>query len=80
MLSNNYKIVIIGESIILFIYLFKYLFIFLFLGMVGKTSILLRYIKGEFVNVKDRTVNTNCITKMLTINEKMFMLNIWVSI
>jgi len=69
--SNKYKIVLIGESI-------NKILLYLNLGMVGKTSIMLRYIHGEFIKVEERTVNTNCVTKMLTINNSGFLLNIWV--
>ena len=68
MQSNSYKIVLIGESNLNF----------KLLGMVGKTSILHRYIKGEFLNAKERTINSNCIEKVLTINKNNFVLNIWV--
>jgi len=59
MLGSNYKIVIIGES------------------MVGKTSILLRYIKGKFIKVEERTINTNCFKKTISINNLIFEINIW---
>ncbi len=47
--------------------------------MVGKTSIMLRYIHGKFIKVEDRTVNSNCLTKAVTINNSGFVLNIWVN-
>ena len=59
MFVSNYKIVIIGES------------------MVGKTSILLRYIKGKFIKVGERTINTNCFKKTISINNMTFEINIW---
>ena len=59
MFVSNFKIVIIGES------------------MVGKTSILLRYIKGKFIKVGERTINTNCFKKTISINNMTFEINIW---
>ena len=47
--------------------------------MVGKTSILTRYMLGEFVEIdKDnRTVNPTCFQKRLELKNKIFDLNIW---
>ena len=45
--------------------------------MVGKTSILTRYIKGKFIKIDNRTVNTNCMNKNITLNGIVFDLNIW---
>ncbi len=48
--------------------------------MVGKTSILQRYIQGKFVkiDIKTRTINTNCFKKQLIINKNTLVnLNIW---
>ena len=58
MFVSNYKIVIIGES------------------MVGKTSILLRYIKGKFIKVGERTINTNCFKKTISINNMIERLHV----
>lgn len=48
--------------------------------MVGKTSILLRYIQGKFIKIKeeDRTVNTSCFKKIINMNGMTFSINIWV--
>lgn len=46
--------------------------------MVGKTSIINRYTKGEFFKSQDRTINSNCVEKILNINNTNFVLNIWV--
>ena len=45
--------------------------------MVGKTSILLRYIQGKFIKVEERTVNTNCFKKIVSMNNITFEINIW---
>lgn len=47
--------------------------------MVGKTSILQRFIQGKFIkiDIKTRTINTNCFKKQLLINGTVFNLNIW---
>lgn len=47
--------------------------------MVGKTSILQRYIQGKFVkiDINKRTINTNCFNKKLIMNNMVFNLNIW---
>ena len=70
----NMKIVILGESkiIIALKILTK--------GMVGKTSIYRRYLNGYFneINKNDRTINPNCATKYLTLQDKKICLSIWV--
>ena len=47
--------------------------------MVGKTSILTRYMEGEFLNIDlaNRTVNPTCFQKRLELKNKIFDLNIW---
>ena len=47
--------------------------------MVGKTSVLHRYINRKFIkiDVKNRTINTNYIKKKIQLNDKSFLLNIW---
>lgn len=49
--------------------------------MVGKTSLLLRYTQGKFIKIREdeRTVNTNCIKKIITMNGMTFSINIWVN-
>ena len=71
----NYKIIIIGESNSLI----KLIINIFIIGMVGKTSISTRFIKGKFVkiDISNRTVNTNCYQKRIQINDSIFNLNIW---
>ena len=47
--------------------------------MVGKTSISTRYIQGKFVKIdkSNRTINTNCFTKSIRVNNLLFNFNIW---
>ncbi len=47
--------------------------------MVGKTSLSKRFITGKFVkiDIKDRTVNTNCYQKRIQINNSIINLNVW---
>ena len=45
--------------------------------MVGKTSIITRYIKGQFIESDKRTINTNAFQKTININGNLFNLNIW---
>ena len=47
--------------------------------MVGKTSITIRYIQGEFVTIdkSNRTVNASCFEKRIELKNKTFNLNIW---
>ena len=47
--------------------------------MVGKTSITIRYIQGEFVPIdkSNRTVNASCFVKRIELKNKTFNLNIW---
>ena len=47
--------------------------------MVGKTSITIRYIQGEFVPIdkSNRTVNASCFEKRIELKNKTFNLNIW---
>jgi Ras-related protein Rab-11A len=69
----NYKIVIIGESNSINLFLTP------IIGMVGKTSLSKRFITGKFVkiDIKDRTVNTNCYQKRIQINNSIINLNVW---
>ena len=45
--------------------------------MVGKTSIITRYIKGQFIQSNKRTINTNAFQKTLVLNGNTFNLNVW---
>jgi len=45
--------------------------------MVGKTSILQRYIQGKFIKIEDRTINSATFKKVISINNITFELNIW---
>ena len=47
--------------------------------MVGKTSLSKRFITGKFVkiDIRDRTVNTNCYQKRIQINNSIINLNVW---
>jgi GTPase SAR1 family protein len=46
--------------------------------MVGKSSIVLRYVKDEFDKNLERTVNASACTKAINVNNTNFLLNIWV--
>ena len=48
--------------------------------MVGKTSIYRRYLKGYFNKIpkEDRTINSNCDTKYILVQDKKICLNLWV--
>lgn len=47
--------------------------------MVGKSTISQRFITGKFVkiDIKDRTVNSNCYQKRIEVNNKIINLNVW---
>ena len=45
--------------------------------MVGKTSILQRYIQGKFIKIEERTINSATFKKVISINNITFELNIW---
>ena len=45
--------------------------------MVGKTSILQRYIQGKFIKIEERTINSSSFKKIISINNITFELNIW---
>ena len=47
------------------------------LGMVGKTSIINRYINGQFIQSNKRTINTNAFQKTIILNGNTFNLNVW---
>jgi len=47
--------------------------------MVGKTSITIRYIQGEFVPIdkSNRTINASCFEKRIQLKNKVFNLSVW---
>lgn len=73
---NGYKIVMIGEST----KANKQININKKIGMVGKTSLITRYINDEFEeNSQKRTIEAYFKEKAIKINENSFNLNIWVN-
>ena len=45
--------------------------------MVGKTTIINRYIKGKFAKTDQRTINTTAFKKIINLNGNILTLNIW---
>ena len=62
------------EKVINYLYnIHKYFII----GTVGKTTIISRYIKGKYIKINERTVNTTSSQKIISVNGIPIQLNIW---
>ena len=46
-------------------------------GRVGKTSLTMKFVKNEFHTDEVSTINANCLTKLVPVNQGSVRLNIW---